>query len=225
MLGLKAGPSEKGALQAIFDLRFACAVLACGDPDFSGKGAVSTPSSVLSGHGRPYRRSAGSASDALSSLIDPIDWATYEPLLVANERRCYQRSAVMLGSFTRLERIAVSSAETSTNSSMSGATDLTPAMAPRFSYLPISMPVLTAGMSNGEQGRKKGGRVLEQSKGGAGSVASEALSGLYGLMGQGGQIGSQLEKGWLGGLAGLTETVTQLGGGLGLGGTLQGSNK
>jgi hypothetical protein len=43
--------------------------------------------------------------EALASQLDPIDWATYEPYLWNNVARCYQRSAVLLGSLVQLKRL------------------------------------------------------------------------------------------------------------------------
>ncbi len=37
--------------------------------------------------------------------LDPIDWATYEPYLWANEAATYGRCAVLLGSLMQLERL------------------------------------------------------------------------------------------------------------------------
>lgn len=40
--------------------------------------------------------------EALAERLDPIDWATYEPYLWGNAARCYQRSAVLLGSLVQV---------------------------------------------------------------------------------------------------------------------------
>ena len=41
-------------------------------------------------------------TEALAERLDPIDWATYEPYLWGNAARCYQRSAVLLGSLVQV---------------------------------------------------------------------------------------------------------------------------
>ena len=42
---------------------------------------------------------------AWQARLDPIDWATYEPYLWANEAATYGRCAVLLGSLMQLERL------------------------------------------------------------------------------------------------------------------------
>ena len=42
---------------------------------------------------------------SLQARLDPIDWATYEPYLWANEAAQYGRCAVLLGSLMQTERL------------------------------------------------------------------------------------------------------------------------
>eukprot|EP00976_Prorocentrum_cordatum_P037713 766005-Prorocentrum_minimum.AAC.2 len=63
------GWSEKGVLQLLFDVRFLADIL---------KGGVNDPAPALR------------LEEALTARLDPIDWATYEPYLWANEQRFYQ---------------------------------------------------------------------------------------------------------------------------------------
>lgn len=53
------------------------------------------------------RRDGADLEAALQSRLDPIDWATYEPYLWANEQRFYGRCAVLFGSLMQLNRLHV----------------------------------------------------------------------------------------------------------------------
>eukprot|EP00879_Flechtneria_rotunda_P022833 GHRR01024126.1.p1 GENE.GHRR01024126.1~~GHRR01024126.1.p1 ORF type:complete len:269 (-),score=97.92 GHRR01024126.1:444-1250(-) len=84
----------------------------------------------------------------LQDLLDPIDWATYEPYLWANAQRFYQRVSVLLGSLTQLQKPyadAPLKASSSANSDIN-AMNLLP-VAPRFHYLPISTPTAVTSSS------------------------------------------------------------------------------
>lgn len=74
-------------------------------------------------------------------LLDPIDWATYEPHLWSNAQRFYTRTAVLLGVLGQLsrpygdaQRAAAGAAAAEIN-----ALNVLPVV-PRFHYLPISTP-------------------------------------------------------------------------------------
>lgn len=76
-------------------------------------------------------------------LLDPIDWATYEPHLWSNAQRFYSRTAVLLGVLGQLSkpygdasRAAAGAAAADIN-----ALNVLPVV-PRFHYLPISTPSL-----------------------------------------------------------------------------------
>jgi len=77
----------------------------------------------------------------LQELLDPIDWATYEPHLWSNAQRFYTRSAVLLGVLGQFNkpygdtpRTAAGAAAVDIN-----ALNVLPVV-PRFHYLPISTP-------------------------------------------------------------------------------------
>lgn len=50
-------------------------------------------------------RAFQSLEGSLSSQLDPIDWATYEPYLWANEATYYQRAATLFGALLQTQRL------------------------------------------------------------------------------------------------------------------------
>jgi hypothetical protein len=77
-------------------------------------------------------------------LLDPIDWATYEPHLWSNAQRFYGRTAVLLGVLGQLSKPygdAARAAAGGTAAADINALNLLPVV-PRFHYLPISTPSL-----------------------------------------------------------------------------------
>lgn len=142
--------SEKGVLQMVFDVRFVADVLACGSPEAAraaeaGVGGRRRPPALAGGaRQQPWSRDSGAVLDALTAKLDPIDWATYEPFLWGNVRKCYQRTAVLFGSFVHLHRLHAAEPKRAVFSESGGAAPaLLAAAAPRFSYLPISAPSLS----------------------------------------------------------------------------------
>lgn len=108
------------------------------------------------------------AHTRVQDRLDPIDWATYEPHLWANVQHYYQRTAVLLGSLTQLQRAYPEGGPASGAGAAAGAgrptapaagapaaapggraRDLNPMnvlpVAPRFQYLPISIPSIARG--------------------------------------------------------------------------------
>ena len=64
------------------------------------------------GQGKAYspavlerQRAFQSLEASLSSQLDPIDWATYEPYLWANEATYYQRAATLFGALLQTQRL------------------------------------------------------------------------------------------------------------------------
>ncbi|KAK1326907.1 hypothetical protein QJS10_CPA01g01319 [Acorus calamus] len=151
--------SEKGILQILLDLRFTMDILSGGrdsslsGPDLNSKEDLSRVPILKP----PYRRKQPqNQADSvirervmglihgLSQRLDPIDWATYEPYLWENEKQSYKRYAVLFGFFVQLNRMytdAVQKLPTKTNSE---SNILRCSTVPRFKYLPISAPVLSA---------------------------------------------------------------------------------
>lgn len=84
--------------------------------------------------------------DSLQEKLDPIDWATYEAYLWANECRFYHRSAVLLGHLVGLHRLYSDAPQQRQPFSADSNTLHMAVPAPRFTYLPISTPAM---LSNG----------------------------------------------------------------------------
>lgn len=121
--------SERGALQLLFDVRFVFDVLA-------GGSASSGPLGML--HAAKQRHSAR-LEQRLSALLDPIDWATYEPYLWKNEVQFYHRCSLLFHDFTSLERVHGDKEVKMKSSSRSNIMEMS-SNVPRFNYLPISTP-------------------------------------------------------------------------------------
>ena len=51
------------------------------------------------------KRAFQSLEGSLSNQLDPIDWATYEPYLWANEATYYQRAATLFGALLQTRRL------------------------------------------------------------------------------------------------------------------------
>ncbi|KAJ0511191.1 putative oligomeric Golgi complex subunit 1 protein [Helianthus annuus] len=141
--------SEKGVLQVLLDLRFAADILSGGD--LSGNEEVSKTSKTKTG----YRRKQDAQQQKsvvkdwidglvirLSQKLDPIDWLTYEPYLMENEKQCYLRHAVLFGFFVQLRRLYTDTMQKLPTNSESNI--MRCSTVPRFKYLPISAPVLSA---------------------------------------------------------------------------------
>eukprot|EP00850_Spirogloea_muscicola_P023300 SM000345S12841 [mRNA] locus=s345:28798:34711:+ [translate_table: standard] len=123
--------SEKGILQLLFDFKFLWDVLSGGsEEDSNGKRTLDD-----------RKKKVVQLLELLYNRIDPIDWATYEPYLWQNEQRYYHRCVVLFGSLIQLNRLHMEAPpklpyNTDTNTLNVSAT------VPRFSYLPISAPLL-----------------------------------------------------------------------------------
>ncbi|XP_076917595.1 conserved oligomeric Golgi complex subunit 1-like [Bidens hawaiensis] len=141
--------SEKGVLQVLLDLRFAADILSGGD--LSGPEEVPKPSKSKT----VYRRKQDAQQQKsvmkdridklairLSQKLDPIDWLTYEPYLMENEKQCYLRHAVLFGFFVQLRRLYTDTMQKLPTNSESNI--MRCSTVPRFKYLPISAPVLSA---------------------------------------------------------------------------------
>jgi hypothetical protein len=76
-------------------------------------------------------------------LLDPIDWATYEPHLWINAQRFYSRTAVLLGVLGQLSKAYGDAARAAAGAAAAdiNALNVLPVV-PRFHYLPISTPSL-----------------------------------------------------------------------------------
>ncbi|XP_062105118.1 conserved oligomeric Golgi complex subunit 1 [Humulus lupulus] len=141
--------SEKGVLQVLLDLRFVADVLSGGDSvlieesfrvprartAFRRKQDQTQTKSVTREH-------VDRLMTRLSQRLDPIDWLTYEPYLWENERQSYQRNAVLFGFFVQLNRMYTDTVQKLPTNSESNI--MRCSSVPRFKYLPISAPALSA---------------------------------------------------------------------------------
>ncbi|KAL6758300.1 hypothetical protein V8C86DRAFT_2599273 [Haematococcus lacustris] len=137
------------------------------------------------------RRAAVLLEQQLQDLLDPIDWATYEPHLWAHAKRYYQRTAVLFGAVTQLQRLhpeggagvptAPGGSRATAGAGAVGvggaALEFNPLnilpVAPRFHYLPISTPISTlAGAAAGGKGRQGSATFLTPLAGSASDLAS-----------------------------------------------------
>ncbi|CAL8464776.1 g4311 [Coccomyxa elongata] len=145
--------TEKGVLQLLFDLRFLRNSLAGGRPaaaTISG-GVPSAGSSAPGSAALSQRKRAFTdVESSLQERLDPIDWATYEPYLWANEASMRPRTAVLYGLIARLARAEGYGSGSATAAAPALGRGGAPAgeanvmaaapQAPRFAYLPISTP-------------------------------------------------------------------------------------
>ncbi|KAI3743296.1 hypothetical protein L1987_61002 [Smallanthus sonchifolius] len=141
--------SEKGVLQVLLDLRFASDILSGGD--LSGNEEVSKTAKTKTVYRRKQevQQQKSVMKDHIDGLVirlsqklDPIDWLTYEPYLMENEKQCYLRHAVLFGFFVQLHRLYTDTMQKLPTNSESNI--MRCSTVPRFKYLPISAPVLSA---------------------------------------------------------------------------------
>eukprot|EP00850_Spirogloea_muscicola_P003961 SM000016S01949 [mRNA] locus=s16:854945:860887:- [translate_table: standard] len=123
--------SEKGILQLLFDFKFLWDVLSGGsEEDSNGKRTLDD-----------RKKKVVQLLELLYNRIDPIDWATYEPYLWQNEQRYYHRCVVLFGSLIQLNRLHMEAPPKLPYTADTNTLNVS-ATVPRFSYLPISAPLL-----------------------------------------------------------------------------------
>ncbi|KXZ49014.1 hypothetical protein GPECTOR_23g103 [Gonium pectorale] len=165
------GLSEKGVLQLLFDVRLVRDVLLGGRPVGSagpsaagagtgqsavrgvgvggllatgavvGAGAAELADPTVLSALAERKRQQAALEQTLQDMLDPIDWATYESHLWANEVRYFQRVAILFGGLIQLQR---AHPEAPAKLAAPGLQDANPLnvlpVAARFQYLPISAP-------------------------------------------------------------------------------------
>ncbi|PON38302.1 Conserved oligomeric Golgi complex subunit [Parasponia andersonii] len=140
--------TEKGALQVLLDLRFVADVLSGGDSILDEPLKVPRVKTSLrwkqdqNQKKSVTREQVDGLMTCLSQRLDPIDWLTYEPYLWENERQAYQRHAVLFGFFVQLNRMYTDTVQKLPTNSESNI--MRCSSVPRFKYLPISAPALSA---------------------------------------------------------------------------------
>ncbi|GJP83612.1 hypothetical protein CLOP_g13744 [Closterium sp. NIES-67] len=227
--------SEKGVLQLLFDVRLLADVLsggadlplealrlssasppaaaaggARGGATAGGAGAGSIAASVAA-----RKKRVGALLEKLQDELDPIDRAAYLPFLWQNQQRFYLRSAVLFGHLAQLHRLYTDSAPRHPYATDANTLDTAPTV-PRFTFLPISSPLLTNGglapggkprrpstfgdvsLSVSGSGSNSSAPASRVPSGGAGAGAVAAAAGVSGSgFGMGG--GAWGEDGALGG--------------------------
>lgn len=138
--------SEKGRVQLLFDIFFLADVL-------SGASAlIQIDDTDVKHRNVKCDKEMKALRLSISDAIDPIDWATYEPYLRQLEERYYHRTSVLLGEFMNLNRMHRGRLENSFGTSsrihLSSDNSMNVHSAPRFMYLPISMPVVRSGLGS-----------------------------------------------------------------------------
>ena len=152
-----AALTERGALQLLFDIRLTADVLAAGSTEAASFAAqtstlapfpprhssAAAPAAAAGGSSsfcmQPYRADVQPLLCGLSELMDPIDWATYEPPLWAACTRCYARMGVLLGSLLSVAPLHGGAAGRLAPGADAAAAALPPPP-PRFVYLPVAPP-------------------------------------------------------------------------------------
>eukprot|EP00873_Tetraselmis_striata_P033583 jgi/Tetstr1/453847/TSEL_004008.t1 len=141
---LKAAVTEKGVLQLLLDARYLMDVLAGGRPAPSGPPSAAPPGAgtvdpALNAALAQRKKAQVEIESMLQDRLDPIDWATYEPYLWANEACFYQRAGVLAGSLGCLQPLHAGASGKLPASAETNTMNVSPAL-PRFAYLPISQP-------------------------------------------------------------------------------------
>ena len=173
---LTEGLGESCVLQFLFDLNFVADLL-CKRP---AHGAAKE---------KQLAREAAKVQGKFAALLDPIDWATYEPHLLKKEDACVEKVGVLMGPLIRLfgpQKRTEKPQGSGSTSAMEFACN-----AGRFGYLPISAPGTLARnqelhlesfqvMSDGAESSGRHGVMsfVEQRGGLLGSMIGEGAAGV-----------------------------------------------
>ncbi|AQL00046.1 Vps51/Vps67 family (components of vesicular transport) protein [Zea mays] len=151
--------SEKGILQILLDLRFIGDVLSGGTSSSTNTTEMQTkqdslPSTIskTSFRRKQSQLHADSAViepinklvNRLSQILDPIDWATYEPYLWENEKQSYKRHVVLFGFLVQLNHMYTGTMQKLPTKSNTDSNIMRCSQVPRFKYLPISAPAISS---------------------------------------------------------------------------------
>ncbi|QDZ17574.1 subunit 1 of oligomeric Golgi complex [Chloropicon primus] len=168
---------ERGVLQLLFDVRFIFDVLAGGNTGLSGSlGSLGSLGLTSAKHSALERR--------LSGLLDPIDWATYEPYLWKNEVQFYHRCSLLFQDFMSIHKVHGDKEVKTKSSSKSNIMEMS-SNVPRFNYLPISTPsvfkaetaddLLEAGFADSSSKQSSQGKMAN-----GGSASDKEKSNMFG---------------------------------------------
>ena len=143
-----ASAGERGVLQLVFDVEYLRRAFGGSDGRFAATSRVTSrvtaaangASSFAEAEREAAARAFARARDALARRLDPIDWATYEAPLGDAARRAEARTATLLGALRDLLGQAREEEGRARSIAPEAAASAAVAVAPRFSYLPVSLP-------------------------------------------------------------------------------------
>ena len=143
-----ASAGERGVLQLVFDVEYLRRAFGGSDGRFATSSRVTSrvtaaangASSFAEAEREAAARAFARARDALARRLDPIDWATYEAPLGDAARRAEARTATLLGALRDLLGQAREEEGRARSIAPEAAASAAVAVAPRFSYLPVSLP-------------------------------------------------------------------------------------
>ena len=145
---IDASAGERGVLQLVFDVEYLRRAFGGSDGRFATSSrvtsrvtaAANSASSFAEAEREAAARAFARARDALARRLDPIDWATYEAPLGDAARRAEARTATLLGALRDLLGQAREEEGRARSIAPEAAASAAVAVAPRFSYLPVSLP-------------------------------------------------------------------------------------
>ena len=144
---IDASAGERGVLQLVFDVEYLRRAFGGSDGRFATSrvtskvtAAANGASSFAEAEREAAARAFARARDALARRLDPIDWATYEAPLGDAARRAEARTATLLGALRDLLGQAREEEVRARSIAPEAAASAAVAVAPRFSYLPVSLP-------------------------------------------------------------------------------------
>ena len=144
---IDASAGERGVLQLVFDVEYLRRAFGGSDGRFATSrvtskvtAAANGASSFAEAEREAAARAFARARDALARRLDPIDWATYEAPLGDAARRAEARTATLLGALRDLLGQAREEEGRARSIAPEAAASAAVAVAPRFSYLPVSLP-------------------------------------------------------------------------------------
>jgi hypothetical protein len=141
-----AAPSKEAAVQRLLDVRYLGDVLIGGSMrDAYDDDGTAAAAASLAGAAPPspadvqWTEQQRALLSRVEAQLDPIDLAFYEPLVRAQAKRCYRRTAVLFGAFTQLAPLFSDDKSPLTSTAeQHNALVLAPTL-PRFARLPVTV--------------------------------------------------------------------------------------
>lgn len=142
-----AAPSKEAAVQRLLDVRYLGDVLIGGamrdayddDGTAAAAAALAGAAAANSADVQWSEQQQRALLSRIEAQLDPIDLAFYEPLVRAQAKRCYRRTAVLFGAFTQLAPLFGDDKSPLTSTAeQHNALVLAPTL-PRFARLPVTV--------------------------------------------------------------------------------------